>query len=137
MIIEGQIHGGLTEGSAVAMGQEMPLMTTWATSKRAHVDGLLPADSGGKCQTTRLTLLSHQARTTRLGLRALAKAHMSVACLASQMRCRMHSVRLATVIPICPMIIGAFGRQPTILVCTTKVLMRAALRGPHRLGGHR
>jgi hypothetical protein len=43
MIIEGQIHGGLTEAFAIAMGQEI-VTTTTATSPRRLVHGLFPAD---------------------------------------------------------------------------------------------
>ena len=45
MIIEGQIHGGLTEGFAVAMGQQMPVRRAGQPA-RQHPDGLLPADRG-------------------------------------------------------------------------------------------
>ena len=46
MIIEGQVHGGLTEAFAIAMGQEIRYDETGNVMTRL-VHGLLHADSGG------------------------------------------------------------------------------------------
>jgi aerobic carbon-monoxide dehydrogenase large subunit len=46
MIIEGQVHGGLTEALAIAMGQEIAYDEMRQRHDR-HADGLLPADRGG------------------------------------------------------------------------------------------
>jgi carbon-monoxide dehydrogenase large subunit len=45
MVIEGQVHGGLTEAFGIAMGQENYLRRYRQRAGR-HADGLLPADRG-------------------------------------------------------------------------------------------
>ena len=45
MIIEGQVHGGLTEALAIAMGQEIAY-DEYGNMKGGSLHGLLPADRG-------------------------------------------------------------------------------------------
>ena len=118
MIIEGQVHGGLTEALAVAMGQEIAYDDMGNVQDR-HVDGLLPADRVGSAELRDRLHRHPKPASPDRGQRASAKARMWVACRVSRTRCRMRSARSGNRTPTCPMIIGGSGRPPMSLACTT------------------
>ncbi len=64
MIIEGQVHGGLTEAFAIAMGQEIRLRRDRQRDDRL-VHGFLPADRGGDAEVGNRLSRSRRRRITR------------------------------------------------------------------------
>jgi len=117
MIIEGQVHGGLTEALAIAMGQEL------AYDEIGNVKtGTLMVSSSpphGKRRPIPPTLLKPPARTIRSVPKGWAKARMSAACPRFQTRSMTHSARLDCGRRICPTITGGSGRSAMIWACTT------------------
>ena len=85
MIIEGQVHGGLTEAFAIAMGQEIAYDEI-GNVLTGDLDGLLPADRRWRRRTGRPTTPSRPRRITRSAPRASAKARMSAASRPSPTR---------------------------------------------------
>ncbi len=81
MIIEGQVHGGLTEAFAIAMGQEIRYDDD---RQRGHrlVHGFLHADRGRDAALGNRLHRRRPRRIIRSAPRASAKARMSAACRA-------------------------------------------------------
>ncbi len=85
MIIEGQIHGGLTEGFAVAMGQQL-VFDESGNIYGQHPDGLLRARPWWRRRTGRPTTRSRPRRTTRSAPRAWPSRRTWAASPASAAR---------------------------------------------------
>ena len=93
MIIEGQVHGGLTEALAIALGQEIAY-DDMGNVKTGIADGFLHSNHVGNTQLRDRLTRQRQAHTIQSVPRALAKAPMWVASRHSQTRCMTLSVRL-------------------------------------------
>ena len=116
MIIEGQIHGGLTEALAVALGQEIAYDDMGNVKTGTLMDFFLP--TAGRFQITKPITPSPHHRITQSVQKVSAKAHMWAVCPVSQTLCMMHSAPLVCVKPTCRTIIGGFGARQTNLACT-------------------
>ena len=85
MIIEGQVHGGLTEAFGIAMGQEHRLRRDRQRPQR-QPDGLFPADRGRDAEMGDGLHRRRPRRIIRSARRASARARMSAACRPSPTR---------------------------------------------------
>ena len=74
MIIEGQVHGGLTEALAIAMGQEIAYDEQGNVTTGTLMDFFVP--TAWETPITRRTSLKPRARIIRLGQRVSVKAQM-------------------------------------------------------------
>ena len=116
MIIEGQVHGGLTEALAIAMGQEIAYDNMGNVKTGTLMDFFYPQH--GKHLIIQLTTQQLQVLTIQSVRRVLAKVQMLVVFQHFQMRCMMLLEHLAFVKCICLTIIGVSGKQLMILDCT-------------------
>ncbi len=127
MIIEGQVHGGLTEALAIAMGQEIAYDELGNHKTSTH-DGLLHPDRVGdaalhhRLHRNALAAPSHRGEG---GGRKPERGRCS-GLLERGARC-LPGLRVAPV-RTCRTTIGASGRSPTSLACTAE--RRAGRRRP-------
>ena len=112
MIIEGQVHGGLTEAFAIAMGQEIryDARATWSPA-RSWISSCRPRS---RRRTGRPTSRSRRRRITRSAPRVSARARMSAACRRSPTPSTTPSRSSAPPTSRCRMITGATGRRRRI-----------------------
>ena len=73
MIIEGQVHGGATEGYAIAMGQEIAY-DEMGNNKILHADGLLPAHLMGDAALRSLTTRSRPSPHHPIGAKGVGES---------------------------------------------------------------
>ena len=119
MIIEGQVHGGLTEALAIAMGQEIAY-DEMGNHKTAHADGLLHPDRVGDAALHHRLHRNPLAAPSRSGRRGWAKARTWAVFRPSRTRCMMPSAPSACASRTCRTTTGASGRSPTSLACTAE-----------------
>ena len=93
MIIEGQVHGGLTEALAIAMGQEIAYDEQGNVTTGTLMDFFIP--TAWETPNYQTDLPKHQARTTQLVLKVWGKALMLAVCQLFQTPCMMRLRALA------------------------------------------
>jgi hypothetical protein len=123
MIIEGQVHGGLTEAVAIVLGQEIAYDEDGNVKTGTLMDFFM-------LRITRPTGPPPHHRTTRSAPRASAKARMSAASRASPTRSTTPSGPSVTSTPRCRTTTGGSGRSPRGWGCMAK-----PIAAPRRVGG--
>ena len=116
MIIEGQVHGGLTEALAIAMGQEIAYDNMGNVKTGTLMDFFLPTAWETPNYTTDHTTTPSPHHP--IGAKGVGESPMLVVFQHFQMRCMMLLEHLAFVKCICLTIIGVSGKQLMILDCT-------------------
>lgn len=112
MIIEGQVHGGLTEALAIAMGQEIAYDEMGNVKTGTLMDFFLPTAWETPHYTTDHTTTPSPHHP--IGAKGVGESPNVGAFRPFQTPCMMPSAPLDCVRRTCPTIIGGFGRSQMI-----------------------